>query len=270
MSDRAVKVSVVLPAYNEERTIEGTVRAAREALAAFLPAGAFEVLVAEDGCDDRTPEIADDLAEAFPDVRHFHSDERLGRGGALNAAFEAAEGAVLVYFDTDLATDLEHLEHLVESVRSGRYDLATGSRWMPENVAERPARRSVPSLGFNLAVRLLLGSTIRDHQCGFKALSREAFEELRPVVADEHWFWDTELLVRAQRRGLRIEEFAVDWEARGDSKVDLARDVVGMGREILRCWWEFSVDPHVNRRSGALCGLTLLGLLLLARHVRSK
>ncbi|MBP2251525.1 uncharacterized membrane protein YbhN (UPF0104 family) [Halarchaeum solikamskense] len=266
MSDRQTEVSVVLPAYNEEDTIEHTVRTTRDALGAFLPAGSYEVVVAEDGCDDRTPDIADELAAAFDDVRHFHSDERLGRGGALDAAFAAAHGDVLVYFDTDMATDMRHLEHLVESVRSGDYDVATGSRWMSENVADRPAKRGIPSRGFNLAARLFLGSELRDHQCGFKSFSREAFERLEPDVEDEHWFWDTEMLVRAQRAGLRVHEFPVDWEPKGDSKVDLVRDVFGMGSQVVRCWWEFSVEPYVTRRTGALAGIVLtlvaLGLML--------
>jgi len=257
MTERSVEVSVVLPAYNEERTIEPIVRETRRALASFLPSDSFEVIVAEDGCEDDTPAIADDLAETFADVRHFHSDERLGRGGALNAAFQTADGDVLVYFDTDLATDIDHLERLVESVRSGEYDVATGSRWMPGSVADRPAKRGVPSLAFNVAVRVLLGSRLRDHQCGFKAFDRSAFEELRPLVENEHWFWDTEMLVRAQRRGFRVEEFAVDWKPREDSKVDLASDIVGMGTQLLRCWWEFSVASRVNRRRSALAGLVI-------------
>ena len=104
MTDR--EVSVVLPAYNEAATIEDTVATTVAALEAFLPDGAFEVLIAEDGCSDRTPEIAAELASADDRIRHFHSDDRLGRGGALERAFEASEGDVLVYFDTDLATDL--------------------------------------------------------------------------------------------------------------------------------------------------------------------
>ncbi|GAA0653366.1 flippase-like domain-containing protein [Salarchaeum japonicum] len=257
MSDASVEVSVVLPAYNEEDTIRETVETTLATLDGFLPAGSFEVVVAEDGCDDRTPEIADELAAADSRVRHFHSDERLGRGGALDFAFERAAGDVLVYFDTDLATDMRHLEELVESVRSGEYDVATGSRWMPENVADRPAKRGVPSRGFNFATRLLLGSDLRDHQCGFKAFSREAFDALHGEVEDKHWFWDTEMLVRAQRRGFRVKEFAVDWTPKGDSKVDLVRDVFGMGSQILRCFWEFRVSPYANRRTGMAVGVLL-------------
>ncbi|WP_232700952.1 flippase-like domain-containing protein [Halobacterium wangiae] len=263
MSDSAVEVSVVLPAYNEAATIETTVRTTLDTLGGFLPEGSYEVVVAEDGCEDETPAIADRLAAADDRVQHFHSDERLGRGGALNAAFADARGDTLVYFDTDMATDMRHLEELVESVRSGEYDVATGSRWMPDNTADRPAKRGVPSRGFNLSVRTLLRSGLRDHQCGFKAFSREAFESLVDDVEDEHWFWDTEMLVRAQRRGFRVKEFAVDWEPKGDSKVDLVRDVFGMGSQILRCFWEFSVSPYANRRTGMVVG-TLLSIAAFA------
>lgn len=258
-----VEVSVVLPAYNEERTIEATVRTTLDTLGAFLKPGTFEVIVAEDGCADRTPEIATRLAEEIAAVRHFHSDERLGRGGALEQAFSAAHGDVLVYFDTDLATDMKHLEELVERIRSGEADVATGSRWMPENVADRPAKRGVPSRGYNTFVRAFLRTGLRDHQCGFKAVSREAFEALHGDIEDRHWFWDTELLVRAQRAGYRVDEFAVDWEPKGDSKVDLVRDVFGMGSQIIRTWWQLSVQPRITRRV-TLAASTLLVVVALA------
>ncbi|WP_129114839.1 flippase-like domain-containing protein [Halegenticoccus tardaugens] len=264
-----IDVSVVLPAYNEERTIEGTVRTTIETLADFLPENAFEVIVAEDGCDDRTPEIADRLAASDSRVRHFHSDERLGRGGALERAFESALGDTLVYFDTDLATDMSHLEELVERVRSGEYDVATGSRWMPGNEADRPPKRSVPSRAYNGLVRLVLRSDLRDHQCGFKAISREAFDLLKHDVEDDHWFWDTELLVRAQRDGFRVAEFPVTWEPKGDTKVDLIRDVFGMGSQIVRAWWQLSVKPRITPTVTAVAGLllTLVALALMTVYL---
>jgi hypothetical protein len=264
-----VLVTVVLPAYNEERTIERTVEVTLDTLAGFLPPDSFEVIVAEDGCDDRTPEIADRLAAADPRVRHFHSDERLGRGGALDRAFAAGRGDVLAYFDTDMATDMRHLEELIERVRSGEADVATGSRWLPGREAHRPARRGVPSRAYNGLVRLFLRSDLRDHQCGFKAVSREAFEALGPRVVDEHWFWDTELLVRAQREGFTVAEFPVDWEPKGDTKVDLVRDVLGMGSQILRTWWELSVSPRITRRVTVTAGflLTALAVLLMTQYI---
>jgi hypothetical protein len=264
----SVEVSVVLPAYNEEDSIEATVQKTLETLDGFLDGG-YEVVVAEDGCDDRTPDIAARLAESDPRVRHVHSDERLGRGGALERAFGAAAGEVLVYFDTDLATDLKHLEELVERIRSGEYDVATGSRWLPGRVADRPAKRGVPSRGYNALVRLFLRSGLRDHQCGFKAFSREAFEVLSTQVEDSHWFWDTEMLVRAQREGFRVAEFPVEWTPKGDTKVDLVRDVFGMGSQVLRTWWQLTVQPRVTRRVTLTAGgvLTLLALVLMTQYI---
>jgi hypothetical protein len=258
-----VEVSVVLPAYDEEETIEETVRISLSTLASFLPEGSFEVIVAEDGCSDRTPEIADRLAREDARVRHFHSDERLGRGGALERAFEAARGDTLVYYDTDLATDMRHLEELVESVRTEGYDVATGSRRMPGARQPRETERGVASDGYNTLVRTVLRSDLRDHQCGFKAFDREVLFALLPAVGDDHWFWDTEILVKAQRRGYDVKEFPVEWEPKGDTKVDLVRDVLGMGSQVLRTFWELSVSPRITRRV-TLTGGTLLVLVAIA------
>ena len=263
----SVEVSVVLPAYNEEATLAETVGVTLEHLDSFLPAGSYEVIVAEDGCDDRTPEIADELAAEHEAVRHLHSDERLGRGGALEFAFRQARGGTMVYFDTDLATDMAHLEKLVESVRSGDADVATGSRLLAGSDADRPAKRGVPSRGYNALVRLLLRSNVQDHQCGFKAFDREVVFALLEEVEDDHWFWDTELLVRAQQAGYRVAEFPVAWTPKGDSKVDLVRDVFGMGSQVVRTFWQLSVSPRVTRRTSLAAGSLLIVLALLLMTV---
>ena len=258
MTDR--EVSVVLPAYNEADTIEATVELTVETLAGFLPADGFEVLIAEDGCTDRTPEIAARMAEADDRIRHFHSDDRLGRGGALERAFEASEGSVLVYFDTDLATDMTHLEELVESIRFEGYDIATGSRRIPGRRQKRDPERGVASRGYNGLVRVVLRSSLYDHQCGFKAFDRDVLFEVLQGVEDEHWFWDTEVLVRAQRAGYSIKEFPVEWKPKGDTTVDLVRDVLGMGSGIVRLWWQLSVRPRIDRRTTTAAGTVLVVL----------
>jgi uncharacterized protein (TIRG00374 family) len=265
MTDR--EVSVALPAYNEAETIERTVEVTLETLAAFLPDGSYEVIVAEDGCEDRTPEIASRLAEADDRVRHVHSNERLGRGGALERAFRESEGDVLVYFDTDLATDMRHLQELIESVRSGEYDVATGSRRIPGDRQEREPERGVASTGYNTLVRLFLRSPLYDHQCGFKAFDRAALLELLDDVEDDHWFWDTEVLVRAQRAGYDVREFPVEWEPKGDTKVDIVRDVFGMGSQILRLWWQLGVQPRIDRRVTVAAGTALVVLAVLLMTV---
>ncbi len=264
-----VEVSVVLPAYNEEATLERTVDLTVATLEGFLTPGTFEVLIAEDGCTDRTPEIAAELAESDDRVRHIHSDERLGRGRALERAFRAATGDTVAYIDTDLATDLDYLEQLIETVRSGEADVATGSRWVPGHVADRPSKRGVPSYVYNFLARTVLRSTIRDHQCGFKAFDREVLYDLLPQVGDNHWFWDTEVLVRAQRAGYRVREFPVEWTPQGDSKVDLVRDVFGMGSQIVRTWWQLTVSPRITRRRSVAAGilLTVLAIALMTQYI---
>ncbi|PSP81577.1 glycosyl transferase [Halobacteriales archaeon QS_1_68_20] len=259
MSSR-VEVSVVLPAYDEADTLERTVEVTLDTLGEFLPEGSYEVIVAEDGCTDRTPEIAARMAEADDRVGHVHSDERLGRGGALEEAFSRARGDTIAYFDTDLATDMRHLEELIESVRSGEYDVVTGSRWIPGHEADRPPKRGIPSRVYNGLVRLFLRSNLKDHQCGFKAFDRAVLDDLLSDVEDDHWFWDTELLVRAQRAGYSVREFPVDWTPQGDTKVDLVRDVFGMGSQILRTWWQLSVSPRVNRRRSIAAGILLVAV----------
>ena len=262
-------VSVVLPAYNEAGSLEATVDRTLAALDSFLAPGEYEVIIAEDGCDDATPELAARLADTDDRISHLHSDRRLGRGRALTRAFRSARGDTLVYFDTDLATDLAHLEELVERVRSGEADVATGSRWIPGREADRPANRGVPSRVYNWLARTVLRSRIRDHQCGFKAFDRDALFDLLPAVGDDHWFWDTEVLVRAQRAGYTVAEFPVEWTPRGDTKVDLVRDVFGMGSQLVRTWWELSVRPRITPRVSiaAGIGLTVLAIGLMTLYL---
>ncbi|MEA1907470.1 MAG: dolichyl-phosphate beta-glucosyltransferase [Euryarchaeota archaeon] len=231
-----MEVSLVLPAYNEAERLNAAVTKTAGVLCKIT--SSFEIIIAEDGASDGTDKIAESLASEYPYVVHIHSDERLGRGTALNRAFKSAHGDILVYIDVDLATDMLHLSELIEQIRSG-YDLATGSRMMPESDAVRSAKRGIASNGFNFLVRTILGSKLYDHQCGFKAFNRRALLDLLDQVRDEHWFWDTEILVRAQRAGYTVAEFPIRWRPGSSTKVDMTRDVVGMGLAILKLRREF-------------------------------
>lgn len=228
------EVSLVFPAYNEAGDIERSVDAALEELRRITPS--FEVIVAEDGSTDGTAEIAARLTREHPEVRHIHSEERLGRGQALKRAFNEAHGGILVYMDVDLATDIHKLGELIDAIRSGA-DIATGSRLLPDSRVKRSARRSFASLAYNTLIRTLFNTPVHDHQCGFKAYRRESLMGFIDEVEDRHWFWDTEVLIRGARKGLRIVEIPVDWsEARG-TKVKLLRDSWRMGSKALGLWW---------------------------------
>ncbi len=201
------------------------------------------------------------MAAELDYVVHLHSDERQGRGRALNRAFKAASGRILCYIDVDLATDMAHLEELIEAIRSEGYDFATGSRMMPSSDVKRSMKRGLASKGFNFLTRTMLGSKLYDHQCGFKAFKRESLFELMDSVEDEHWFWDTELLVRAQRSGYKVKEFPVKWQHGGATKVDLVKDVIGMGSQIVRLWWQLSA-PRMGRRRKTIFTFILALMLL--------
>ena len=232
-----VEVSVVLPAYNEAKELENAVLKSIQYLSEVTDS--FEIIITEDGSTDGTDKVAEYLAKKYHFVKHSHSDERLGRGKALKNAFSSTDAEILVYYDIDLSTDLEHLKQLVDAIRNG-FDISTGSRMLKTSDVERPFKREFASGGFNFLVRFLLRSKIHDHQCGFKAFKRSSILPLLDEVKNNHWFWDTEILVRAQKKGLKVYEFPVVWKHGGNSKVRLKRDVMDMGYNILKLWFEFS------------------------------
>ncbi len=234
-SDKSVEVSVVFPAYNEVDYLEPAVEKVTQALNEFTRS--YEVIIAEDGSTDGTAERAEELAQKYPYVKHIHGEKRLGRGTALNNAFRQSRGKVLVYMDLDLATDLRFLKPLVEAVAVEGFDFATGSRMMSESKVERTLRRSISSKSYNFLVRHMLGSKLRDHQCGFKAFRREPTLQLINEVGARHWFWDTEILVRAARRGYTIKEIPVEWKSGRKTKVNLFKDSYNMGKQVVNLWW---------------------------------
>jgi len=135
---------------------------------------------------------------------------------------------------------MKHLPSLIAAIREGA-DLATGSRLLPASDIVRTGGREVASRGYNFLVRLVLRSRIHDHQCGFKAFNRERILSILPAVRSDHWFWDTEILVRAQRAGYRVAELPVRWRAGKGTTVKF-RDVFGMGTAVLRLWWQLHVS----------------------------
>ncbi len=239
-SDEKIQVSVVFPAYNEAGYLDSAVEKTTQALNQFTHA--YEIIIAEDGSADGTAERAEELAKKHPYVRHIHGEQRLGRGTALNNAFKKSRGEIFVYMDLDLATDLRYLRPLVEAISVDGFDFATGSRMMPESKVERTLRRSLSSKTYNFLVRHMLGSKLRDHQCGFKAFKREPTLQLLDEVAARHWFWDTEIFVRAQRKGFKIKELPVEWKSGGKTKVNLFKDSYNMGKQVLKLWWQFKKE----------------------------
>ena len=252
-----MRISIVLPAYNEAKRL----RSAVEKIENYLKELGYdyEIVIAEDGSTDGTDRIAREIAEKNPKVKHLHSDQRLGRGRALMNAFRNCSKDVVVYMDVDLSTDLRHLKDIVSAIAEG-YDIATGSRLMKKSVAKRPLKRDIASKAYNFLVRLLLGSKIHDHQCGFKAFRRSAILEIGEKAKDTHWFWDTEVLVLAQKMGYRVKEIPVFWEHGGETKVRFRKDVMYMFFQILRM---LSEDLARSRRFFAFATILAIAILCL-------
>ena len=225
-------LDVVVPVYNEQATLAACVQRLRDHLHATFPYP-FRITVADNASTDRTWLVAAHLAERHTEVRAVRL-ERKGRGGALKAAWSASEAPILAYMDVDLSTDLDALWPLVAPLLSGHSDLAIGSRLARGARVVRGAKREVISRGYNLLLHAVVGVRFSDAQCGFKAIRADVAAELLPLVEDTSWFFDTELLVLAERSGLRIHEVPVDWYDDPDSRVDIVTTAVDDLRGLVR------------------------------------
>ncbi|MGH8996105.1 MAG: glycosyltransferase, partial [Acidimicrobiales bacterium] len=227
----APDVDIVVPVFNEAAQIEASTRALYDFVNREFPLTA-RITIADNASTDGTWEKAVALANALVGVRAIHLDAK-GRGRALRAAWSASDAAVVAYLDVDLSTGLDALLPLVAPLVSGHSDVAIGTRLAPGARVVRGPVREIISRSYNSLLRLTLRGRFSDAQCGFKALRRDVATRLLPLVEDQEWFFDTELLVVAERIGLRIHEVPVDWVDDPDSRVDIARTI----RDDLRGVW---------------------------------
>ena len=229
---RVPHVDIVVPVRNEERDLAPSVRRLVAYLRESFPFRA-QVTIADNGSTDATWVIADRLARELPEVRAVHM-ELPGRGRALRAIWSQSEAEVLAYMDVDLSTDLNALLPLVAPLLSGHSDLAIGTRLARGARVIRGPKRELISRGYNLLLRTLMGARFSDAQCGFKAIRRDQARALLPLTRDTGWFFDTELLVLAERAGLRIHEVPVDWIDDLDSRVDIIATALADLRGMVR------------------------------------
>lgn len=225
-------VDLVIPVYNEEAGLEASVRR----LDSFLDAGfpyPCQITIADNASTDRTLEIATRLAAELPRVQVRHLDAK-GRGRALKRVWSASEATILAYMDVDLSTDLNALLPLVAPLISGHSDIAIGSRLSRGARVVRGPKREFISRCYNLLLRGTLQAGFSDAQCGFKAIRSDVAAQMLPLCEDDNWFFDTELLVLAQRSGLRIHEVPVDWVDDPDSRVDIIATATEDLRGIVR------------------------------------
>jgi putative flippase GtrA len=249
--ERPPSVEIVVPVYNEEAELEASILRLRWFLDTSFPFDAT-VTIADNASTDRTWAIAAGLARRVPGVRAVHLAEK-GRGRALRAAWMASDATVVAYMDVDLATGLDALLPLVAPLLSGHSDVAIGTRLARGSRVVRGPKRELISRGYNLVVRAALHNGFSDAQCGFKAVRTDVARALLPMVEDETWFFDTELLVLAERHALRIHEVPVDWIDDPDSRVDIRQTAVDDLRGVWRLMRSRPVrDPRSGRSASAV------------------
>lgn len=225
-------VDIVVPVYNEEHDLAINVRRLHAYVTERFPFPAT-ITIADNASTDATWPIAEYLAGDLPGVRAIHIDAK-GRGRALRTAWLSSQAPVVAYMDVDLSTDLDALHPLVAPLLSGHSDVAIGSRLARGARVRRGPKRELISRSYNALLHVALGAKFSDAQCGFKAMTAEAARRLIPNVEDQTWFFDTELLVLAQRAGMRIHEVPVDWVDDPDSRVDIAKTAMDDLRGVAR------------------------------------
>jgi hypothetical protein len=247
----AERVDIVIPVYNEELALERSVRRLHRFLTDEMPYD-WRIVIADNASTDTTLAIARSLQYEMDGVEAVHLD-RKGRGRALFSAWSRSDADVLCYMDVDLSTDLKALLPLVSALVSGHSEVAIGTRLAPGSRVERGPKRELISRSYNRMLRLGLGAHFSDAQCGFKAIRADAARQLLPMIKDTGWFFDTELLVLAQRRGMRIHEVAVDWVDDPDSRVNIVSTALTDLRGVARLrfatpLWRFLTIAHRRRQ----------------------
>lgn len=227
------ELSILIPAYNEALQIEKCVRAIDEVVSSF--SNSYEIIVTEDGSTDQTGCIVSELMKSNPNLRFLHTSSRLGKGKAIKRGFNSAEGRIIFFMDVDLATNLEYLPKFFKLVKANG-GLAIGSRYAEGAIVKRRFSRTLASVVYNIFVRALFFDGIRDHQCGFKAMSSEVARASEDVKADG-FFFDTEMILRCKQLGFPVMEVGVEWvehRKRTESKVRVFQDAQKIGKDMLR------------------------------------
>ncbi len=230
-----MKVQITIPVLNEEKELEGSIKTLKNFLIANFKYD-WEILIADNGSTDKTPEIGKNLNQSDNRIKYLRLEIK-GRGRALKKSWSGSDADILSYMDVDLSTNLKAYPSLIDKIINGA-DIAIGSRLLKDSHTKRQIKREIISQGYNLLVKLMFGNKFSDAQCGFKAISRKAAAKLLPEIEDNAWFFDTELLLLAEKKGYRIAEVPVTWVEDLDSRVKIFKtaidDIKGLFRLKLK------------------------------------
>ena len=227
-------VDLVIPCYNEERVLAQSVEKLRAWCAEHLASYKWRVVVADNASTDRTLEVAQALVAQDPDGTAAVHLDRKGRGRALTKAWLESSADAMCYMDVDLSTDVKMITPLLAGVLEEGYDISYGSRVSKGSDIERSWKREINSRGYITFIKLLFWTKAADYQCGFKAMTREAAQAILSHVQDGEWFWDTEMLIIAEKGGWKLKEVPVRWIEDPDTRVRFPQDIWKMGSQLVK------------------------------------
>ncbi len=236
------KIDVVIPVYNEEKALPWCINTLHWFLGENVT-DSWTIVIADNGSIDKTMEVATALIRKYDRLRVVHLDQK-GRGRALRKLMLESDADVITYMDVDLSTGLDAFVPMVNALQEG-YGIAMGSRLMPGAKVQRSIKREITSRVYNLCIKLMFRVSFYDAQCGFKAIRRDVAQRLVPLVENQNWFFDTELLLLATRAGYRIKEIPVDWREDPGTTVNVAKTA----KEDLKGLWRvrFHPSPEVKK-----------------------
>jgi glycosyltransferase involved in cell wall biosynthesis len=229
----APMIDVVIPVLNEEKALPKCMSSLREFLGKYSPYE-FRIVIADNGSTDQTPSIAEALSKEYSEVSWTRLEVR-GRGRALRKAWLDSDADILSYMDVDLSTGLDAFPVLARAIGENGYDVAIGSRLMKGSVVKkRSLKREVTSRTYNLIIKAVFFTRFSDAQCGFKAISRNAAQFLIPKIQDQGWFFDSELLLLAEKGGFRIKDVPVEWVDDPDTRVRVVKTATDDLKGLMR------------------------------------
>jgi len=244
MIGRRATVDIVIPVYNEERVLEQSIAK----LTCFLERNfdhEWNIVIADNASSDSTPQKAIELSKRFPNVSYIRLSEK-GRGRALREAWMGSKADIVSYMDVDLSTNLESFPKLISLVISGS-DIAIGSRLLKDSNTQRCIKREAISRCYNLLLKVFFHNKFSDAQCGFKALTKEAADVIVPLIENNDFFFDSELLVLSEKGGYRIGEMPVNWIEDLDTKARIIKDAYDDVKSIIRLRFETKI-AELKRR----------------------
>lgn len=233
MSQKQFTISIVIPVYNEDAIINETIKTLRDFCEKHFRDYKWKIIIGDNNSTDGTAKIVKKIGKESDDKIIYKFISQKGKGLAVRESWKSFEADIYVFMDADLATDLSALPALVNELKNGN-DLVIGSRFAKDSSAKRPLARKITSKVFSLITRLTFGLKIKDYPCGFKGVNRNVIKNILPEVKNNQFFFDTELVIRSAKKGLKIKEIPVIWQDRDRNKSKSRVSILKVTREYLR------------------------------------